>query len=125
MGNQNSTRFSVRGPTSFPRFQIHYWGRLLEVLRDKLGIKVIVGHVPSTGSIKQRAHRLHETLCDNSSIRHQPVNFLAHSMGGLDARYLISHIKPHQYHPVSLTTVCTPHRSVPFMLTRAHTHTSS
>lgn len=35
--------------------------------------------------------------------------------GGLDARYLISNIKPTEYNVVSLTTVCTPHRGSPFM----------
>ncbi|EGG06072.1 triacylglycerol lipase [Melampsora larici-populina 98AG31] len=108
--------FSVRGPTSFPRFQIHYWGRLLEILRNKLGIKVIIGHVPSTGSIKQRAMSLNEMLKNDQSMKNCDLNFLGHSMGGLDARYLISHLNPHlHFNPVSLTTVCTPHRGSPFM----------
>ncbi|KAG8811363.1 hypothetical protein FRC17_002508 [Serendipita sp. 399] len=36
-------------------------------------------------------------------------------MGGLDCRYLISNIKPVEYTPRTLTTVCTPHRGSPFM----------
>jgi triacylglycerol lipase len=43
------------------------------------------------------------------------VNFVAHSMGGLDCRYLISTIKPTSYQPLSLTTIGTPHRGSPFM----------
>src|SRR5271170_1337185 len=43
------------------------------------------------------------------------VNFLAHSMGGLDCRHLITHINPTTYHPVSLTTLSTPHRGSSFM----------
>ena len=43
------------------------------------------------------------------------VNFVAHSMGGLDVRHLISTIKPTEYRPVSLTTIGTPHRGSPFM----------
>ncbi|KAI8325461.1 alpha/beta-hydrolase, partial [Martensiomyces pterosporus] len=43
------------------------------------------------------------------------INILGHSMGGLDARYLISHIHPKSYSVASLTTVCTPHRGSPFM----------
>lgn len=35
--------------------------------------------------------------------------------GGLDARYLISNIRPTLYHPRSLTTLCTPHRGSEFM----------
>ncbi|KAF7799445.1 hypothetical protein EIP86_010680 [Pleurotus ostreatoroseus] len=45
----------------------------------------------------------------------QSINFLAHSMGGLDCRHLISHLKPTEYKPVSLTTIATPHRGSPFM----------
>jgi triacylglycerol lipase len=40
---------------------------------------------------------------------------MAHSMGGLDCRYLISRIKPDDYTPLSLTTISTPHRGSPFM----------
>ena len=47
--------------------------------------------------------------------RGRGVNFLAHSMGGLDCRHLISRIKPTDYVPLSLTTVSTPHRGSPFM----------
>ena len=36
-------------------------------------------------------------------------------MGGLDCRHLISHIKPTDYTPLSLTTIATPHRGSPFM----------
>lgn len=43
------------------------------------------------------------------------VNFVAHSMGGLDVRYLISHLKPTTYTPLSLTSIGTPHRGSPFM----------
>jgi Putative serine esterase (DUF676) len=43
------------------------------------------------------------------------VNFLAHSMGGLDCRQLITHINPTEYHPISLTTLSTPHRGSSFM----------
>jgi triacylglycerol esterase/lipase EstA (alpha/beta hydrolase family) len=43
------------------------------------------------------------------------VNFLAHSMGGLDCRHLITHISPQQYRPISLTTLSTPHRGSSFM----------
>lgn len=43
------------------------------------------------------------------------VNFVAHSMGGLDVRYLISNIKPTTYTPLTLTSIGTPHRGSPFM----------
>lgn len=37
------------------------------------------------------------------------VNLVAHSMGGLDSRYLISKLKNTNYEVVSLTTISTPH----------------
>lgn len=36
-------------------------------------------------------------------------------MGGLDCRHLITHLKPEEYAPLSLTTISTPHRGSPFM----------
>jgi triacylglycerol lipase len=53
---------------------------------------------------------LNRTLDKNTE-----VNFLAHSMGGLDCRHLITHINPITYHPISLTTLSTPHRGSSFM----------
>ncbi|GJN86615.1 hypothetical protein PLIIFM63780_010196 [Purpureocillium lilacinum] len=47
-----------------------------------------------------------------------PVNIIAHSMGGLDARHLISSILPsspqHNFRVASLVTISTPHRGSPF-----------
>ncbi|KAI9226925.1 MAG: Alpha/Beta hydrolase protein [Piptocephalis tieghemiana] len=43
------------------------------------------------------------------------VNFVAHSMGGLDCRHLITHLRSSAYIPRSLTTIATPHRGSPFM----------
>jgi triacylglycerol lipase len=43
------------------------------------------------------------------------VNLMAHSMGGLDCRYLISKVRPEEYTSLSLTIVLTPHHGSPFM----------
>ena len=69
--------------------------------------------LPSTGSIASRAQTLHKFL--QSKAIGRGVNFLGHSMGGLDCRHLISHFNPTDYSPLSLTTVGTPHRGSPFM----------
>lgn len=66
-----------------------------------------------TGSIITRAETLDRQLQERAPGR--GLNFLAHSMGGLDCRHLISHVKPTKYTPLSLTTVSTPHRGSPFM----------
>ncbi|KAI0683437.1 Alpha/Beta hydrolase protein [Cytidiella melzeri] len=105
--------FDVRGPASFPILQKQYWSNVLEILRKQVGAEVIVTSVPSTGSVTSRAQSLHEILSKQATGR--SINFMAHSMGGLDCRHLISHIKPTEYTPVSLTTVATPHHGSPFM----------
>jgi triacylglycerol lipase len=38
--------FDVRGPSSFPILQKHYWSNILAILRDKVGADVIVTAVP-------------------------------------------------------------------------------
>ncbi|KAJ1022517.1 hypothetical protein NDA16_003506 [Ustilago loliicola] len=108
--------FDVRGP--FLGLEIHYWAKTLDILRKKIGAEVFVHGVPPTGSIQERAESLHKFLVsDEAGVRGQKLNFVAHSMGGLDVRHLLTHIrpKPEEYTPVSLTTISTPHRGSPFM----------
>ncbi|PFH54027.1 hypothetical protein AMATHDRAFT_170612 [Amanita thiersii Skay4041] len=105
--------FDSRGPSTFPSLRMHYWANVLKILRGKLGAEVIVTAVPGTGSISSRSATLDKQLGLRAHGR--GINLLAHSMGGLDCRYLISHIKPNDYVPLSLTTISTPHRGSPFM----------
>uniref|UniRef100_A0A8H7XKG4 Alpha/beta-hydrolase n=1 Tax=Psilocybe cubensis TaxID=181762 RepID=A0A8H7XKG4_PSICU len=105
--------FDSRGPSSFPSMRMHYWSNVLNILRGKVGAEVIVTSVPGTGFISSRASALDEQL--RLRARGRGINFLAHSMGGLDCRHLITHIQPREYVPLSLTTISTPHRGSPFM----------
>jgi triacylglycerol esterase/lipase EstA (alpha/beta hydrolase family) len=68
----------------------------------------------STGTIAERAAAMNEFL-SRTLDKNTEVNFLAHSMGGLDCRHLITHINPTHYRPISLTTLSTPHRGSSFM----------
>ncbi|KAG0212342.1 hypothetical protein BGX28_006486 [Mortierella sp. GBA30] len=104
--------FDKMGPETIPHLQIHYWSGIQKAL-TKLGAKVVVAGVPRTGAIKERAEDLHKML--SVAMGGMPVNFVAHSMGGLDCRYLISHIKDKNYDVQSLTTLSTPHRGSPMM----------
>ncbi|ODO00810.1 triacylglycerol lipase [Cryptococcus wingfieldii CBS 7118] len=107
--------FSTATPIPlFPSLKLHYWASVLEVLRDKMGCEVVVVGVKGTGSVQERADQMHEFL-KTTLPKGTGVNFVAHSMGGLDCRHLISNIKPHSYTPLSLTTIGTPHRGSPFM----------
>jgi len=42
------------------------------------------------------------------------VHLIGHSMGGLDCRYLTSHLKHRKFKVLSITTVATPHRGSSF-----------
>lgn len=66
---------------------IHYWHGIKEALTAH-GTEVLTATVPPSGSIEERAAQLREHILANSKGR--PVNIVAHSMGGLDARYMIS-----------------------------------
>ncbi|RIA89993.1 Alpha/Beta hydrolase protein [Glomus cerebriforme] len=105
--------FDKLGPSSIPYLQIHYWGGIQEALQ-KIGAKVVITKVPRTGCIRTRAHALHNIL-ENVCSGGIDVNLLAHSMGGLDCRYLIANLPTKQCTVRSLTTVATPHRGSPFM----------
>ncbi|WVQ96086.1 hypothetical protein IAU59_003187 [Kwoniella sp. CBS 9459] len=107
--------FSTATPIPlFPSLKLHYWANVLDVLRNRIGANVVVVGVKGTGSIKERAEQMHDFL-KKTIPKGAGVNFVAHSMGGLDCRYLISTIKPTSYTPLSLTTIGTPHRGSPFM----------
>src|SRR5207302_1326514 len=78
---------------------------LREFLRER-GCRVLFPQVTPTGGVVERAHQLRE------QIRHwtdEPINLIAHSMGGLDARHMITHLGMAKQ-VGTLTTVSTPHR---------------
>lgn len=66
---------------------IHYWHGIKDALVAN-GAEVITATVPPSGSIEERAAQLRQNILETSKGR--PVNIIAHSMGGLDARYMIS-----------------------------------
>lgn len=103
--------FDYLGPASMPPLQISHWRGIREVL-ERNGCEVLIARVPATGSIKDRAEVLNETIAEKFPGR--TINLIAHSMGGLDCRYLISQVKPEKFSVASLTTVSTPHRGSPF-----------
>jgi hypothetical protein len=102
----NSPRKGWRGGHSHLRSRVSLLSILLILRETDI-------YLDSTGSIPLRAARLDEQL--QTQARGRGINFLAHSMGGLDCRHLISHIQPPEYAPLSLMTISTPHRGSPFM----------
>jgi triacylglycerol lipase len=78
---------------------------LREFLRER-GVRALFPQVAPTSGVAERAQQLREQILRWTD---EPVNLIAHSMGGLDARYMITHLNMAE-HVRSLTTICTPHR---------------
>ncbi|KAI0881830.1 alpha/beta-hydrolase [Annulohypoxylon maeteangense] len=90
---------------------IQYWRGISDALEAN-GIQVITATVPPSGSIQQRAEKLAHGIAQVA--QGKSVNIIAHSMGGLDARYMISHLQPNNVDVRSLVTVASPHRGSAF-----------
>jgi triacylglycerol lipase len=75
------------------------------------GNRVYMPNLSPTGGIIDRACQLQAFLDRKSP--HEPVHLFAHSMGGLDARYLISCLGM-ENRVLTLTTLGTPHRGSQF-----------
>ena len=87
-----------------------YFRGIPEFLRQG-GNEVHAGCVHPLGSIAERAVQLKDML--DRKYPGQEVHLLAHSMGGLDARYMISKLDMAS-RVLSLTTIGTPHRGTAF-----------
>lgn len=96
---------------------VNYWNGIEKAL-TAAGARVLTAKVPPFGAIADRAKALDtllEAKCaqfkDRRPGERLKVNLVGHSMGGLDARYLISKLQTSKssYEVVSLTTVGTPH----------------
>jgi triacylglycerol lipase len=74
-------------------------------LRER-GFRVLFPQVMPTGGVAARAEQLRSQILRWTD---EPINLVAHSMGGLDARYMISHLGMGD-RVQSLTTIATPHR---------------
>ena len=90
--------------------RIHYWYGIEEALESR-GSQVLTTAVPPSASIEERAQTLSDTI--SQQLPGQKVNIIAHSMGGLDSRFLISKIQPANFTVASLTTIASPHRGSP------------
>ncbi|KAH3668555.1 hypothetical protein OGAPHI_002309 [Ogataea philodendri] len=92
-----------------------YWHGIRRELLSR-GCRVLAAKVPPFATIETRSEILNKFIQQKVEARFpnasEPVkvNLIAHSMGGLDCRYLISAFEQRNFQVVSLTTVSTPHR---------------
>ncbi len=88
---------------------INYWGRVPnELIRN--GAEVYYGKQQSANKVSVSATEVAERIKKKSlqKLAQKKVNIIAHSKGGLDSRYAISHLGMDKY-VATLTTINTPH----------------
>jgi len=88
---------------------LNYWGRVpREIMRN--GGLVYYGHQEAMGTIEDNARDIQVKIQEIINETHcGKVNIIAHSKGGLDARYMISQYNMGPF-VASLTTISTPHQ---------------
>lgn len=92
---------------------LNYWGRIPAELEAN-GAEIFYGEQESAASVENSAAQLAERI--KSLVKRtgcEKVNIIAHSKGGLDARYAISQLGCDKY-VASLTTINTPHHGCLF-----------
>jgi triacylglycerol lipase len=98
------------------RFRWAYFQGIDRALR-KAGYPVVVTRVHPTGGVARRATQLKqcigEALADLGLNGTSRILLVAHSMGGLDARYMIHSLGMHERVSALLTVTC-PHRGSPY-----------
>jgi triacylglycerol lipase len=100
------------------KFGIEYFRNVAEHLREK-GFKVIAPILDPTQGIEYRGGQLRDQI--NAAFAKgcldplQKTHIIAHSMGGLDSRWVLSPVNPNRIQvPIrSLTTISTPHQGSP------------
>lgn len=93
-------------------FFMRSFGKIDRILRIQ-GYQVLVSQVDAMGGIEKNAAQLKaEILRYLKETGAEKVNIIAHSKGGLDAKYMISHLDMAEK-TASLTTLCTPHKGSP------------
>ncbi|QKD54498.2 Alpha/Beta hydrolase protein [Fusarium oxysporum Fo47] len=91
---------------------VEYWHGIRDALTAQ-GATVLTPTVPPSSSIADRATALRSAL-EALAPMPQAVTIVAHSMGGLDTRYMLSHLAPLPVRVAAVVTVATPHRGSAF-----------
>jgi len=92
---------------SFGPLKLAYFRGVAPYL-EAVGNRVIPIRVHSRQTIAFRANQIKEAIDFHPVLHDSPLNLVAHSMGGLDSRFLITHLG-YGRRVRSLTTISTPH----------------
>jgi triacylglycerol lipase len=91
-----------------PGVKLHYFRGIVKHL-ESLGCHAHAVRLPAAASVPDRAKILVDYI---SSLQHERVDIIAHSLGGLDARYALSKLGLAS-RVRSLVTIGTPHHGTP------------
>ena len=93
---------------------INYWGRIpKELIRN--GATVYYGNQEAWGTVEYNAKDIKNKILEIvKETGCEKVNIIAHSKGGLDARYMISKLEMRDY-VASLTMMSSPHKGCKFV----------
>jgi len=91
-----------------PGAKLHYFRGIVHQL-DALGCHAHAVRLPAAASVPERAQILSDKI---AALPHDRVDIIAHSLGGLDARYALAKLGLAK-RVRSLVTVGTPHRGTP------------
>jgi triacylglycerol lipase len=91
-----------------PGAKLHYFRGIVDHLAS-LGCHAHAVRLPRAASVPERAQILADKILE---LGHARVDIIAHSLGGLDARYALAKLGLHA-HVRSLVTIGTPHRGSP------------
>jgi triacylglycerol lipase len=91
-----------------PGAKLHYFNGIVRHL-ETLGCDAHAVRVPAMGSVPARAAALVKAV---ESLPHDRVDIIAHSLGGLDARYALARLGLAR-RVRALVTIGTPHRGTP------------
>ncbi len=103
---------------STAKFGIDYFQGVAEHFREK-GLRVLVPQLDPTGGVELRGNQLRDRIAgaygDGALDQKEKTHIIAHSLGGLDSRYILSPNNPNGLKaPIrSLTTISTPHQGAP------------
>ncbi len=98
---------------------INYWGRIPKAL-IRQGATIYYGNQEAFGTVEYNANDIRNKIfqvIDETGCK--KVNIIAHSKGGLDARYMASKLGMGKY-IASITMISSPHRGVRFVDIACH-----
>ena len=102
----------VHGLAMKDTFFMRSFGRIDRILRIQ-GYTVFTSKIDAVGSVETNAAQLKDEIdAILAETGAEKVNLIAHSKGGLDAKWMIEHLGMAE-RVASLTTLCTPHQGSP------------